>query len=60
MNGDFDLEQEIEWLTEEIEQDEIVMQTKDRSFFHKERLDENRAKLAELLDIRKHIEENTQ
>ncbi len=50
---EFNLEQEITWLQEEIEQDEYVMNSSDRSDFHRERLNENRIKLAELLDLRK-------
>jgi len=46
-----DQEQLIEWLKEEIEDDEYVMESRDASSFHAERLKENRAKLAELVEI---------
>ena len=43
-----DIEQEIEWLKEEIGQDEEVLKSGDGTYFHRERLAENRAKLEEL------------
>jgi hypothetical protein len=46
------IEQEIEWLKEEIESDEFVMDSKDASSFHQSRIDENRIKLQELTDIK--------
>ena len=49
----FDLEQEIAWLQEEIEDDEFVLSSRDSSAFHRERLAENQAKLKDLLDLRK-------
>lgn len=41
--------QEIEWLRDEISQDECVMNSKDASEFHANRLAENRVKLKNLL-----------
>ena len=46
------LEQKIAWVQEEIEQDEFLRNTRDFSNFHQERINENRAKLQELIDIR--------
>ena len=46
-----DIKQEIEWLKEEIEQDELIEQTSDFTSFHQQRLDENRAELAELMEL---------
>jgi hypothetical protein len=47
------IDQEIEWLEEEVRQDEFVMQSADRSSFHAERIAENKATLQELLEIKK-------
>ena len=47
---DKELSQEIEWVKEEIEADEYIMDTSDRSDFHAERLEENRERLQDLLD----------
>lgn len=43
-----DYDQEVQWLREEIEQDEHVMGTSDFSSFHRERLEENKEKWLEL------------
>ena len=43
-----ELEQEIEWLREEISDDESLIGTSDFSGFHAERLAENKAKLYDL------------
>ena len=48
-----DIDQEIEWLEEEISQDEFVLGTSDASQHHRDRLAENKEKLSELLDIKK-------
>jgi hypothetical protein len=50
---EFDLEQEIAWLEEEIADDECVMETSSGGDFHSERIRENRAKLQDLIDLRK-------
>ena len=46
------LEQEIEWVKEEIDSDESVLASADASQFHRDRLRENQAKLQELLDLK--------
>ena len=45
------LEQEIEWLKEEIEQDETVCNSSDACQFFRERLIFNRIKLEKMLDF---------
>ena len=49
---DMDIDQEIRWVKEEIEADETVMNSAERSGFHAGRLAENRAKLQELLELK--------
>ena len=43
-----DIEQEIAWLKEEIELDEMLRVTSDFTSFHEQRIAENRVKLTEL------------
>jgi len=45
------LDQEIEWIREEIESDEGVMDSSDASGFHKARISENEILLRELLEL---------
>lgn len=45
------IEQEIEWCREEISCDEIVMDSSDASSFHRQRLEETKARLQELLEL---------
>ncbi len=48
---EFDLEQEIAWLEEEISEDECVMASSNRSDFHLTRLKENREKLQDMIAL---------
>ena len=45
------IEQEIEWIQEEIDQDEMVRGTSDFNSFFEQRISENRQKLKELKDL---------
>lgn len=51
MEKEASIEQEIEWLKEEIAQDECLRDTSDFSEFHENRIAESREKLKDLEDI---------
>lgn len=51
MENEISVEQEIEWLKEEIDQDECIRGSDSFSDFHEQRIAENREKLKEFEDI---------
>jgi len=50
------LDQEIEWLREDIELDESVMGSSSATGFHVQRLRENKEQLQELLELKRTME----
>jgi len=47
------IDQEIEWLREEIDQDQFILDTGPISPFHTQRIMENELKLNQLLEVQK-------
>jgi len=50
--SDFDIDQEIAWCQEEIEQDEAIEGSSSFSDFHRQRLTENRERLVGLEEVK--------